>query len=362
MRMNIKNRKIRKVIKKKRNKKRIILNQNITKQIYLKVLIFFIFSFTLLKKKIQEPNNNVEVYMNEDNFFENKLNNTYFSCFVAKGKMENRYVRELVDHYLSIGVEKFYFGDDNSLDGEKLSDVLQDYIDRKIVKIKDIRGKRVSQMEFYEYSLNKLYYKCKWLIFFDFDEFLEFIDKNMTIQKYLSLEIFNKCDVIKIHWLMYYDNDLVHYDNRTLRERFPNPNKKSFENRFHKSIVRGRKYNGTMWNNATGPHQPNESLAYVCNNEGKFLKHKPRILENPNYKYCYIKHYSMKTVEEFVMKLIRGGHMGQEYNYKTKLDRINRFFKYNTFTEEKLSIIEKMTNMTSLNITKIIKNNSFHHK
>ena len=38
----------------------------------------------------------------------NKIENKYryFCFFVGKGKSENRYVRELVEHYISIGVEK----------------------------------------------------------------------------------------------------------------------------------------------------------------------------------------------------------------------------------------------------------------
>jgi hypothetical protein len=37
-------------------------------------------------------------------------------------------VRELVEYYLKLGVEKFILGDNNLPNTEKLSDVLQDYI------------------------------------------------------------------------------------------------------------------------------------------------------------------------------------------------------------------------------------------
>jgi hypothetical protein len=52
---------------------------------------------------------------------------------------------------------------------------------------------------------------------------LEFKNKNMTIKDYLSLDGFDKCDLVKIHWLMYYDNDLVYYENKPLQERFTKP-------------------------------------------------------------------------------------------------------------------------------------------
>ena len=38
----------------------------------------------------------------------------------------------------------------------------------------------------------------------------------MTLKTYLEMPIFDKCDVIRIHWIIYDDNDLVYYDNRTL--------------------------------------------------------------------------------------------------------------------------------------------------
>ena len=145
---------------------------------------------------------------------------------------------------------------------------------------------------------------------------------------------------------MYYDNDLVYYDNRTLEERFTKPDYKTFENKYHKSIVRVKDYNMTMWNDETGPHQPNESFTYSCDATGRYYKPKPHILDTPNYKYCYIKHFNKKTAEEFARKLLRGGHKGREYDYSQRSRKVDNFFRYNKFSEEKLSIIEKKLNMT----------------
>jgi len=302
-------------------------------------LLKSLFIFILIIIYYLEENDAILDYLYENNY-------KYFSCIANTAKFENRYAREFIEHYLSIGVEKFYLMDDNLINGEKLIDVLQDYVNKNIVEIIDNRGKKVSITEFYEYILKYVRYKCKWLLYYDFDEHLEFVDGNMTIKNYLSNHVFDKCDVVKIHWLMYYDNDLVRYDNRSLKERFKNSTLKTFENNFHKSIVRVRKYQDYMWTENTGPHQPNESLVNMCDSKGKLANVPHGSLGHPNYKYCYLKHYSMKTAEEYALKLLRGEPKETKYTLKELNDKLERFFKYNKFSKEKLLFFEKKLNMT----------------
>ncbi len=310
-------------------------------EFYLKdeFLLKSLFIFILIIIYYLEENDVILDYLYENNY-------KYFSCIANTAKFENRYAREFIEHYLSIGVEKFYLMDDNLINGEKLIDVLQDYVNKNIVEIIDNRGKKVSITEFYEYILKYVRYKCKWVLYYDFDEHLEFVDGNMTIKNYLSNHVFDKCDVVKIHWLMYYDNDLVRYDNRSLKERFKNSTLKTFENNFHKSIVRVRKYQDYMWTENTGPHQPNESLVNMCDSKGKLANVPHGSLGHPNYKYCYLKHYSMKTAEEYALKLVRGEPKETKYTLKELNDKLERFFKYNKFSKKKLLFFEKKLNMT----------------
>ena len=58
----------------------------------------------------------------------------YYCCFCAIGRKENLYSRELISYYMSIGVEKFVFIDNNVPNTEKLSDILQDYINNGTVE------------------------------------------------------------------------------------------------------------------------------------------------------------------------------------------------------------------------------------
>ena len=286
----------------------------------------------------------IENYDILDYFIQNKYK--YFSCVANTGKFENKYAREFIEHYLSLGVEKFYLMDDNLIDGERLVDVLKDYVNKSIVKIIDNRGKKVGMTDFYEYILKYTRYKCKWLLYYDYDEHLEFVDKNMTIKKYLSQKVFDKCDVVKIHWLMYYDNGLAKYDNRTLKERFKISTKQTFENNFHKSAVRVRKYPDYMWTELTGPHQPNESLVNMCDSIGELSNIRHGYLSYPNYKCCYLKHYSMKTAEEYAIKLLRGEPKETKYTLNELNEKLFRFFKYNNFSKIKLSFFEKILNRT----------------
>lgn len=174
--------------------------------------------------------------------FLKKDNNNYFGCISNIGKLENLFAREFVEYYISLEVEKFYLLDDNSLGSEKLSDVLQDYIDKNIVEIIDNKGKKLIVAEYFEYALKLLQNKCKWILYLDYDEHLVFLDKNMAIKKFLSQEKFDKCDTVKFNWLIYNDNVLVHYDNRTLEERFTKPFYGTIENQFIKSIVRVKNF------------------------------------------------------------------------------------------------------------------------
>ena len=66
----------------------------------------------------------------------------YFCCFCTMGKEENLYVRELISYYQKIGVEKFIIGDNNFLDSEKFTDVIQDYINNGIVDLKILEEKK----------------------------------------------------------------------------------------------------------------------------------------------------------------------------------------------------------------------------
>ena len=107
--------------------------EKIKRKIVLKLIIYTIFIIII------SSNTKIEKIPKElFNLF--PYNYKYFICFCSIGKKENLYVRELVEYYIKSGVDKFYFGDNNEINSEKLSDVLQDYIDNKTVEIINLIG------------------------------------------------------------------------------------------------------------------------------------------------------------------------------------------------------------------------------
>ena len=233
------------------------------------LLIILLIFFLTLKKKKKEIKN------------ENKTD--YYACFVAMGKMENKYARELVEYYLKLGVGKFIFGDNNLPNTEKLADVLQDYIDDGTVDIIELFGSSFGQSALNNLTYEKYNKKCKWMLFFDFDEFLEvhFEDKkSLTLKAFLENKIFDKCESILFNNLMYTDNNLVHYDNRPLNVRFTEPNFKLPANTLIKSIVRGN-LNKTIFVVGWSNHRPVEGVEVCDSKGGKITKYDPYFLKPP---------------------------------------------------------------------------------
>ena len=186
--------------------------------------------------------------------------------------------------------------------------------------------------------------KCEWLTFFDFDEYLEMHfeeGKNIPLKEYLSNPIFNNCEAIEFNWLMYGDNCLVYYDNRSSIERFTKPDFNNYANRFVKSIIRGN-LNKSVFIPGKTHHQPSKEVE-SCNSLGEPAKYYPDCIIPPKFKYAYLKHFNTKTAEEYADKIKRG-YPGNHYEIVD--ERVDLFFRYNEFTKEKLKVFETKFNRT----------------
>ena len=267
-------------------------------------------------------------------------NYKYFFCFSSIGKLENNYVNELVDYYKNIGVDKFILGDNNDKDSERLSDVLQKEIEEGLVDILDFTGRRKHQTDFFKDSYEMYKDKCRWISFFDFDEFLELKEGN-TVQSYFTEEKFKNCDVILINWVVYNDNNLLRYDSRPITERFTRALYKSKKNVFVKSIIKGNiRYN--PWDTDQTSHRPNHHLR-TCLYNGQRAKTFNDVLKPPRIDDTYLKHYITKTVEEYLLKKYKRGYTSRFNDENLWVDN---FFAINKVTKEKVEFIEKTLNMT----------------
>ncbi len=296
------------------------------------------------KKNYLYDNNNTSEKQNEDEL-------KYFACLCTIGKMENLYARFLVQYYRNIGFEKFIFVDNNQNNSQVLSDVLQDYINNGTVDIINHIGEKFRGALYNEEIYQKYKNRCEWLGFFDFDEYLVMFSdegKNITIKEYLTNPRYDNCEGIEINWVLYYDNDNPHYENKSLNERFTKPNFQNYDNRFVKSMVRG---------NLSKPiftitlHQPNLNLK-LCDSDGKPAIYYPDCIFPPKFKYAYLMHYSTKSPEEFIEKM-RKNFPDKKLNYE---ELVENYFSINNFTIEKLKSFENKLNMTFDRNYKIINN------
>ena len=283
-------------------------------------------------------NNNITINSN------NSVNNhDYFACYCALGKQENRYLKYMIDYYLSIGFEKFILGDNNDLNTEKFSDVIQDYIDKGIVDVYDVTNRPIGQAEFNNIVYDKYKERCKWISFFDIDEYLYplYDKKNVSnVQNFLSNEIYDKCESVSFNWVVYDDNDLLYYENRSDLERFPRPVFSYSGNKYIKSIVRGS-LNKTLFVKFKTNHIPGKDVIR-CASNGEILKFYDPFCISPRYDFGYLIHFNTRTADEYAERIKRGHPLVKLTNNLN--ERLKIFFTINKFSEEKLKIFEKAFN------------------
>ena len=254
------------------------------------------------------------------------------------GKKENLYVKEYIDYYIKLGVDKIFIYDDNDLNSEKIEDCIDNKYQGYIKIYQNKKDKLFyNQSEAFTNCYQNIKEKFDWVLMIDMDEYL-YIKKD-ELKSYLLKPIFNKCDFIKFHWVHPTDNNHLYYENKSLFERFKPPYKKSI---FIKSIIRGN-----ISNLKYLVHSPYISPIrnISCNNMGKIIKN-----DNINYEYidkinigkAYIIHFNYKSTEEFIKKYKRGysNWFGGRINGFLRL-KIDNYFSDNEITNEKINYMEK---------------------
>lgn len=261
-------------------------------------------------------------------------------CCIAK--CENDYIKEFIDYYRDLGVDKIFIYDNNDTSGEYIENVLEEE-DKILCEIINYRGKKICQLTAYQECYTKYKYEYDWFLFFDCDEFLTFTHQK-TIKEFLSLNKFKRQHIIHINWMCYGDNNLITNDGRKVTERFSNPIypldfKRQYnfpENNHVKSIVRG---NLSCINWSCTPHTPISHFLSCCNPSGikcdansPFCKY--------DFNVAYIRHYLTKTIEEWITIKQRRGYPDQyKHEYEKKLN-IKEFFKVNRWSKDKQKIID----------------------
>ena len=256
------------------------------------------------------------------------------------GRSENRYIREYVEHYKNIGVDKIFIYD-NNYDGEEyFEDVINDYISQGIVDIINYRNRTICQLSAYQDCYDRYGKEYDWILFIDCgDEYL-YMEGFTNIKAFLNQEKFNNYEIIHINLLTYGDNNLVIYDGKKLCERFTEPIKplnftKSYsfpENDHISSIVRG-KLPKVVWNST--PHTPSNALR-CCDAAGKPQQSTSPFIHPYDFTFAHFKHYTTKTIQEYLGVKSMRGYPDANKDFFKKSDVVNAFFSNNNeHTEEK---------------------------
>ena len=251
-------------------------------------------------------------------------------CVIAR--KENAYIREFVEHYKKLGVNKIFLYD-NNFDGEEhFEDVIGDYIKQGFVEMTNFRNLVKVQNSAYNDCYRKHGKEYSWIIFCDTDEFLV-LEKYNSVQAYLKDKTHYDC--VLVNWKCMSDSDLVENDGRPMMERFIEPCPKdvrvqyAFSDNMHvKSIIKGGLPRIEFYSN---PHVPSNPIL-CCNGDGERCDQSP--FQRITWDTAYFKHFVTKTIQEWVEnKMVRG--VGDR-DYQLFLNTYKgRFFRYNRKTEEK---------------------------
>ena len=267
-------------------------------------------------------------------------------CLVTIGRLENRYTIEFIEHYKQLGFDHIYICD-NNYDGEEyFEEVLGTYINDGFVTLFNYRN----QFNIQIWSMVNSYYILKdqydWIFFCDFDEFL-ILKNDKTIKEYINRDCFKDTNQILINWQMYTDNDLIYDDGRSCLERFTIPNLTIFDNIKVKSIIK----TGIENVHLDCPHVFYNEILNETTYNSIGEKIKPNAFISPiHYDLAYIKHFSTKTVEEWVKYKCRRGVIDRNLD-KFFEDYKGYFFNINKVTPEKLNYLkEHNINIDNLNL------------
>ena len=300
-----------------------------SKRIKINFILFLILS-QIINIKIE--------FLFKSDYFER--NNQIKVCLCTPVKKENLYLQEFVEYYKALNVDNIFLYDNNDINGENLDEVLSNYISLGFVKIINFRGKKRALFDMMNHCYKTNYLNFDWLIFYEVDEYIH-INNLSNIKQYLSCNKFNNCESIQLIWNMHTDNNQIYYENKSLKDRFPNSIKISTV----KSILKGKIPNVFI----KSVHKLNSGLK-SCNGLGNRINNTANLLYNKASNYYYIDHYYCKSTEEFIKKMNKGDVL---YSIDNIQDRINVYFRFNKVTKEKIDFIKNhLNNNITLNFSK----------
>ena len=312
--------------------------------IFCKISLNHYYSFDVKNKSLFGAKN--KSFIDRSNSSSNKnilsMNKTK-ACICTLAKLENRYIREFIDHYKKYEVDKIFLYDNNDINGETFDEVISDYITNGFVEVFNWRGKNEPTYPILNDCYKKNFENYDWLLFYDIDEYIH-LSNYSNVKDFLDEPKFKDCQLVHLNLLCHTDNNNIYYENKSLFERFPEivPRSKIGGRKLEiKFILRGHIKNVVIDN----IHRCNNWLR-SCNGFGHIKTYNLIYTTEPDYNYYYIDHFYSKSTMEFIDKMNRGDAIHD--TVKNKMFRINKYFAQSNITKEKIDLIE---NKTGLNIS-----------
>lgn len=259
---------------------------------------------------------------------------------VAVAKDEEQYIEEWVQHYLNLGFDRIFIGDNNEVGNNSFSEILKKYIDCGKVVVLDCKfGDIPFQSEFYNmFTLTPDYW---WAFFCDIDEFLE-LNCFTNIKDFLKTK--TDQNMVFFKWVNYGNNGIQENDKRPVQERFKYPLPLNIsDNLPFKTIIKGL-----------------SPVTYEIH--GPFFMDYNNI--TMNYHDGYLKHYKYKSIEEQKERAKRKfAYTRKKYNvqihdFSSNITYHNDLIgKYNGLRNETYNICDN-----AHNVVKFVFDNSFEQQ
>lgn len=210
-------------------------------------------------------------------------------------KNEAKYISEWIEYYNLIGFNHIYIYDNDSSDDIK--SVLKKYVENGFVTYKYMGGLK-RQYDAYNDALNQYGHKCKYMAFFDADEFLycqegllDFLDRNLI----------GKRAGLVVNWMVYGSSGQKQYTNKLVIDRFKRHSIPNNPKNLHTKIIVKPKYVIGIMN----PHFAIFLPKYYSVNENLQAENGPLTKVYSGNKFR-LNHYFTKSWNEFQEKKNRG--------------------------------------------------------
>lgn len=304
--------------------------------------------------KMLEPLFAIFVYKRRQN--EKKRSFNYEMAIVSIAKNEGAYVKEWIEYHRLVGIDKFYFYDNESEDDTLR--MLQPYIDSGIVTYTLIKG-IARQLDAYNDAIKKHKDECRYMAFIDLDEYLKPTIPFKPIYRVVDeiLEAYGRGGVgVGVNWAVFgTSGHKFTPKGLTVLNFIKRGNNREPKNAHIKTIANPREISYYI-----SPHYPLYKLgAYSVNETGDEHLY-VWFSDKREYKNLRINHYYTKSEEQYLNEKVKRGLGDRVGSYN-----LEKFKEYNLNEEEdrgmEVYANKLKENMKAKVISKKEETNDQHH-